>query len=124
MSRIPPASVLILALAVPLLSTITTLQGYYGAHPPEKVFLGFRYMSGDHYQYASLMRQAQKDGRFLMENLYTTEPQKGSYVFLYYWLLGSVARLTGATLAAIWELFRFLGGFLLIVVYWRFTSCY
>src|SRR5512134_2752271 len=115
-SRIAPAPVLILALAVPLLGMLATLQGWYGQHPPERIFLGFRYMSGDHYQYASFMRQAQQDGRFLMENRYTTEPQKGVYVFPFFWLLGSVARLTGATLPAVWELFRLTGGFLLILV--------
>lgn len=123
-SRRPPALVLVVALLVPVLGMLPTWQGYHFQSPPDRVFMGFRYMAADHFQYAALIRQAQYEGRFLMENRYTTEPQKRVYLFLYYWLLGSVARVTGASLVGVWELFRWVGGALYIVIFWRMTAHY
>ncbi|MFQ5845107.1 MAG: hypothetical protein ACE5JG_08985, partial [Planctomycetota bacterium] len=79
-ARLPPAPILAVALALPLLSLVPSWEGYLAQSPPDRIFMGFRYMAADHYQYASFIRQAREDGRFLMENLFTSEPQRGVYI--------------------------------------------
>jgi len=121
--RVPPVLVLCLALATPLLSLVHTWQGSARATPPERVFLGFPFMPTDHYQYAAFIRQA-ADGRFFMENLFTTEPQSGVYVMLYYWVLGMVSRLGGISTIATWLIFQVAVGFAYILMFWVFTQHY
>ncbi len=122
--RLPPVPVLVLALAVPLLSLVHTWQGYLAASPPERVFMGFRYMAADHFQYAAFMRQAQQDGSLLMNNPLTSEPQRGVYVLLYFWILGEFARLSGLSLTTSWEVFRVFCGMLYILLFWALTAHY
>ncbi len=121
--RVPPVLVLCLALVVPLLSLIHTWQGYQRAAPPARVFMGFPFMPTDHYQYAAFIRQA-SDGRFFMENLFTSEAQGGVYVMLYYWTLGTVSRLAGISTIATWLIFQVGVGFLYILMFWVFTQHY
>jgi len=118
--RVPPVLVLLLALSAPLLSLIHTWEGYERASPPGRVFLGFPFMPTDHYQYAAFIRQA-SDGRFFMENLFTSEPQSGVYVMLYYWILGMVSRLAGISTIATWLAFQVVVGFLYVLMFWVFT---
>ena len=119
--RMPiPVLVLFLAIAAPLLSLIHPWRGYLEASPPERVFLGFPLMPTDHYQYASFIQQA-IDGRFFMENLFTSEPQTGVYVMLTYWGLGTASRLTGLSVVATWLIFQVVVGFLYILTFWVFT---
>ncbi len=66
--RAPPLPVLLLALTLPVLAMSQTGQGYYFQEAPERVFMGFRHMYDDHYQYAAFMRQAQNGGGLLMRN--------------------------------------------------------
>jgi len=101
---------------------IPTWQGYRESSYPDRVFLGFPVMPGDHYQYASLMRQAQEDASLLMKNEFTTEPQRGTFILLYYWVIGRVSHWTGASLITLWEAFRLMGGFLYIIMFWVFTQ--
>ena len=122
--RIPPASILLIALLVPMLNLIPTWQGYYYQSPPERVFMGFRYLPGDHYQYAAFMRQARDHGSLFMENPFTSERQKGVFVLPYFWLLGTLSRITGAEITTLWGVFRVLGGALYIIVFWYFTWPY
>jgi hypothetical protein len=112
-----------MALAVPALSLIPTWHGYQSA-PPDQVFMGFRYMVGDHFAYAAFMRQAHDNPRILMENSFTSEPQRPSYLLVYFWTLGIASRLTGASIPFIWEVFRVVGGFLYIVLFWHWTAYY
>jgi hypothetical protein len=117
-----PAAVLIVALLVPLLNMIPTWDGYRNSSPPGRVFLGFRNMAGDHYQYASFVRQAAAEGRFFMENRFTTEPQSGRFVLLYLWLVGSLSGLTGLSVPASWEVLRLVSGFTFLVAIWKLTA--
>lgn len=121
--RVPPVLVLCLALAAPLLSLVHTWQGYERATPPARVFLGFPFMPTDHYQYAAFIRQA-ADGHFFMENLFTSEPQRGVYVMLYYWVLGMVSHLAGISTIATWLVFQVAVGFAYILMFWVFTQHY
>lgn len=62
-------------------------------------YLGFEYNTDDHMVYAAWMRQAM-EGRLLMDNRFTTEPQPSLTIHLYFFLLGQIARLVGIPLAA------------------------
>jgi hypothetical protein len=67
--------------------------------PPGSSYLGFQYNTDDHMVYAAWMRQAM-DGRLLMDNRFTSDPQPGLTINLYFFALGLVAKLTGIGLAA------------------------
>ncbi len=116
-----PSLVLLLAIAVPSLTLLPSWQAARST-PAGEVYLGFRFMPVDHFQYASFIRQARDDGRLLMENQFTGEPQRPSYLMPYFWALGLSARLTGASIPAVWECFRVTGGAFLILAFWRFTQ--
>ncbi|HXU11095.1 MAG TPA: hypothetical protein VN898_03955, partial [Candidatus Binatia bacterium] len=68
--------------------------------------------------YWSWMRQA-RDGRFFLTDLYTTEDHPRNYVNLLWWLLGTVCRLTGWSVVAVYSGARVLLGALLIVLLFR-----
>jgi hypothetical protein len=107
--RLPPALVLILALAVPLASLIPGMHARSVA-PPGAQYMGFRYMAGDHFQYAAFMQQARDNGSLLMHNPFTSERQRGVFVLLYFWLVGAASKLLGIAIPAAWDLFRIVGG--------------
>lgn len=121
-ARRPRWTVFLIAALVPLLNVIPTIDGYVQQSPPERVFLGFRTMAGDHYQYGSMVRQASDEGRFLLENRYTTEPQRPGYVLLFFWLLGVICRVTGLALPLVWELMRVAVGFGFLMAVWWFLG--
>lgn len=49
--------------------------------------------------YAAWMRQAM-DGHFFFDNRFTTDPQPGLTIHLYFWVLGLIAKVTGIPFAA------------------------
>jgi hypothetical protein len=110
------------ALLVPLLSAVPTWHAYRAERPPDRVFLGFRFMAGDHYQYASFIRQAADEGRFAMENRFTTEPQKGRFVLLFLWITGMVGRVTGLGPPGAWEVMRIVSGAGLLLGIWALAG--
>src|SRR5262249_20318396 len=57
-------------------------------------YLGVQYNLDDHMVYAAWMRQAM-DGRFLFDNRFTTDPQPGLTIHLYFLALGWVAKIFG-----------------------------
>jgi hypothetical protein len=63
--------------------------------PAGQSALGVSYLPKDFLQYAALSRQVVADGAFLFYDPFTTEPQAGRLVFLFHWLVGLAARLTG-----------------------------
>jgi len=117
---IPPV-ILLLAVLMPAATLLPSWQAARSA-PEDQVYLGFRFMAVDHYQYAAFIRQARDDGRLLMENLFTGEAQRPSYLMPYFWVLGMVTRVTGWSIPAAWEVFRVAGGVLYILVFWRLTA--
>ena len=114
--------VLVIAVVVPLLAMIPTWYGYRVQSPPQKIFMGFRYMADDHYSYASLISQSAEEGKLFMENRFTTEPQKGRFLLLYMWLVGKISRITGWGVAGSWEFARLLAGFAFMLVAWCFSG--
>ena len=116
------AIVLLIAVLVPLFAMVPTWYGYFAQRPPQKIFMGFRYMADDHYTYAAFISQTAEEGKFFTENRFTTEPQKGRFLLLYMWLVGEISRLTGLGIVGSWELARLLAGFTFMVVAWWFTG--
>jgi len=97
------------------------IQGYLLA-PPQWHFVGFvGGFNNDYSGYLAWMRQAQ-DGHLLFRDLYTSEPH-GRVVFqpLFY-LMGSAARITGASLMTVWYVTDVLGCALMIVAIYRFCA--
>ena len=121
--RLPPALVLILALAVPLASLIPGMHAR-SVTPAGAQYMGFRYMAGDHYQYAAFMQQARDDGSLLMHNPFTSERQRGVFVLLYFWMVGVTSRLLGIAIPAAWDLLRVMGGAAYILAFWWLTAAY
>jgi hypothetical protein len=120
--KVPPA-VLIVSIVLLGGSLLPALAGRLAAADDE-VFLGFRHMARDHFQYASLVRQTAEEGRFLLENRFTTEPQRPSYILLYLWLVGIVCRFTGMDVVTGWEVMKLVVGLIFLLVAWRFTALF
>jgi hypothetical protein len=93
--------------------------------PPGTTFSGLLYAADDHCVYLSWAQQAAQ-GHFLLRNLFTGDPQRGIYVSLLSWLVGSVSRFTGVPLILVHHGARFLFGTLLLVLAYslfaRFTA--
>ena len=121
---LPPIPVLVLALLVPMAGMIPTWQGFLFEELPNRIFMGFRYMPLDHYQYAAFIRQAQDGGGLLMRNPFASEPQLGVFVLPLFWAVGALARLTGGSILVCWELFRLVGGALYILAFWGLSGVY
>jgi hypothetical protein len=79
--------------------------------PKGASYLGFEYNTDDHMVYAAWMRQAM-DGHFLFDNRFTTDPQPGLTVHLYFWILGLIAKVTGIPIAANFARLFFTGLFI------------
>lgn len=114
--------VLAIAVLVPLLNTLPSVDAYLKQRIPERVFMGFRYTSNDHYAYASFVEQAASEGRLFMEDRLTTEPQKGRFLLAFMWLAGQIRRATGLQIPLIWELLRIVSGMALLLAVWWFTG--
>ena len=63
-----------------------------------QTYLGIQYNLDDHMVYAAWMRQA-ADGRLLFDNRFTTDPQPGLTIHLYFLVLGWISKITGIPLA-------------------------
>lgn len=69
------------------------------AAPPGATYLGYQFNTDDHMVYSAWMRQAM-DGHLLMDNRFATEAQPGLTIHLYFFLLGTIARVIGLAGAA------------------------
>jgi hypothetical protein len=116
---------LLLGLVVLAGSQIPTIWGLRaqnrGLHP-DLVFNGSPATYADEAAtYWSWMRQA-RDGRFFLTDLYTPEDHPRNYVNLLWWTLGSVCRLTGWSLVAVYSGARILLGALLMLLLFRLAA--
>jgi arabinosyltransferase C len=80
-----------------LLSSIPAIVGS-AQTPSGSTYLGVQWNIDDHAVYAAWMKQAQ-EGRLLFENRFTTDEQPGATIHLYFWLLGTLSKVTGISLA-------------------------
>jgi arabinosyltransferase C len=97
----PPTSVRFIWIFSILATVLAFLPAVYAlaTAPSGASYIGFEYNTDDHMVYAAWMRQAM-DGHFLMDNRFTTLPQPGLTIHLYFFVLGLIAKLTGIPLAA------------------------
>jgi hypothetical protein len=106
---------------------LTCLPYLYVAQlaPPGTTFSGLMYAADDHCVYLSWEQQA-AEGRFFLRNLFTGDAQRGIYVHLLSWLIGTVARFTGLPLILVHHGARVLAGFVLLLLVYalaaRFTT--
>lgn len=106
-----------MAVAATLLAALPTLIAWASA-PPGAAYLGHQLNLDDHMVYSAWAHQAM-EGRILFENRFTTDPQPGLTVHLYFLVVGWLAKATGlvlaltlARLALTFVFVRFLGRFL------------
>ncbi|MEZ0326167.1 MAG: hypothetical protein ACAH95_09685 [Fimbriimonas sp.] len=110
--------VLGLALAVVVLAALPGLIIALTA-PTGSTYVGQVYNTDDHMVYAAWMRQAM-DGRFLFDNRFTTDPQPGLTIHLYFFILGLIAKVTGIAFAT--NLARLVFSFLFVLLLHRLVS--
>lgn len=87
-----------LALAVAVVVMLPAWLAWQ-ATPAGGLYLGAQTAVDDHMVYAAWMHQAM-EGRFFLENRFTTEPQPGLTVHLYFWALGQLAHAVGIAAAS------------------------
>lgn len=112
-----PGAVIITALFAAFLISLPAIAGYFSA-PQGYVFTGFDWQD-DFHLYASYIKQASEKPALFMENRFTTEPQGGVYVFLYFSLLGMASLLTGLDAAAVFLIGRFFVVVIFLLLLWR-----
>ncbi|MEJ5169614.1 MAG: hypothetical protein WHU10_01370 [Fimbriimonadales bacterium] len=85
-----------LCIGAAVISLLPSLFGWATA-PTTWRYLGAEYNLDDHMVYAAWMRQA-AEGRLLFENRFTTDPQPGLTLHLYFLVLGGVSKFLGTPL--------------------------
>lgn len=89
--------VLLVGLSV-LFAALPFVLGLLSA-PSGGAYLGYQYNTDDHMVYSAWMRQA-VDGRFFMDNRFTTDVQPSLTVNIYFFVLGLIAKVTGIPAAS------------------------
>jgi hypothetical protein len=112
--------VLWLTLALVMTSCVPYLVAW-AVTPQGARFTGILFNPQDGHSYLAKMRQGLA-GSWLFRLPYTPEPQRGAPVYLFYLLLGHVARWTGSPLILIYHAARVLGGALMLVVLYALAS--
>ncbi len=95
-----------------LLASAPYLWGYL-LTPPGRIYTGFAYNIDDTAVYLSWMRQAE-NGHFFLRNQFAVEPQRGVLFNLFFYLLGSVVRVTHLPAVAVYHGARVICGALLL----------
>jgi arabinosyltransferase C len=107
------------AVAAIVILSLTFLYGVALA-PAGSQYLGFPFATDDHMVYAAWMHQAM-NGHFLFDNRFTTDPQSGLTIHLYFWVIGLIARVTGIVWAS--NIARVVCAVIFIGLLWRLLKC-
>ncbi|MBC7805202.1 MAG: hypothetical protein H7145_03530 [Akkermansiaceae bacterium] len=86
--------------------------------PEGATFTGLTFNADDGAVYLAWIRQA-SEGNFFFTNRFTTEPQQGLLVNLFFYLLGTVGRITQLAPPVIYAVARVVFGGLLLWALWR-----
>ncbi len=86
--------------------------------PGDGRFPGILFNSDDHGVYFAWMRQG-ADGKLLFRNLFTTEPQRGVYFQLFFYLLGRFCAWTGLGIPLVYHAARVLFGWVALLLVYR-----
>ena len=100
--RLPAAWWLIPA-TVALLRMLPVLSLDWAPPPPGQTYLGVSYLPADFLAYSSLVRQVSENATPFFYDPFTSEPQTGRFLFLFHWVVGLAARVTGASAVAALE---------------------
>jgi hypothetical protein len=92
-----------------------------GASPLHGWYSWFAFNVTDNCVYLSWMRQY-ADGAWVQRNLFTTEPQSGHMVNLFYLLLGKIGGWTGLPLILVYHAARVLAGLAFLGMVWRMAT--
>ncbi len=92
-----------------------------GVSPLHGWYSGFAFNVTDNCVYLSWMRQY-ADGAWFHRNLFTSAPQSGHMVNLFYLLLGKVAGWTGLSLIAVYHAARIAAGLAFLTMVWRVAT--
>jgi hypothetical protein len=103
-----------------LASWLPYLAGWIAA-PADSHFTGIVYNPLDGQTYIAKMRLG-AEGSWLLHLVYTPESQHGVFIFLFYLLLGHVARWTGLPLLAVYHGARTVGGLALLFGLYRLVA--
>lgn len=104
--------------AVLLLVTVPYLYAHFSAGQ-DFLFGGFLLNPVDGYSYLAKMQQGWS-GSWQFTLPYTNDPGSGSYLFMFYLLLGHVSRVLGLSRIVIFHAFRILGSILMLLALARY----
>ncbi len=107
----------LLAAAALLCANLPYLLGLFGG-PRGATFTGLTYNQDDGAVYLAWIRQA-ADGHFFFTNHFTTETQRGLLVNLFFFLLGTIGRMTHLAAPVVYAGARVIFGGLLLWALWR-----
>jgi hypothetical protein len=111
---------LVICISLAIIISAPAFAGYW-FQPDGYLYTGFDWQD-DFHLYASYIKQSSESPKIFMENRYTTEPQKGVYVFLYFSLLGTISNLTGISTPAIFNIGRIAVISIFLFVLWLFLK--
>ncbi len=114
--------VALVALVVLALTSVPYVAGW-AASTPDRVFGGFVLAVEDGNSYLAKMGQGAR-GAWLFHDVYTPEAHDGGLFFLFYLLLGKLARLSGLSLIVTYHLARLIFGLVLLLVTYRFIAAF
>jgi hypothetical protein len=114
--------VLILAVIVMAITSIPIVYAYVRT-PHGGRFGGAVFNPSDQAVYLSWMDQA-REGRLLIENRYTTDPQHPRFFHLYFYVLGLIAWITHLPLTVVYHLARFVFGVWFLLLAHRFSRLF
>ncbi|MGC8669512.1 MAG: hypothetical protein ACP5VE_15500 [Chthonomonadales bacterium] len=119
----PPWPWWLFAIAVLAITSLPYLFGWFlqGARPELGRFSWLAFNLDDGCVYLSWLRQA-ADGAVFQRNLFTTEPQMARQVNLFFYFLGSIARITHLPPIALWHAARIGLGFAFLALVYRFLQ--
>lgn len=116
------------AVAVCAAATVATLLPYLALwlrSPPGYCYLGLKAVnSDDHLTYVAWMEQALRGSGPWMQNLFTVESRGGDYFIPFFWIIGAVGRLLGASAMAAFHGSRLVAAFLLFLSCWWFVGTF
>jgi hypothetical protein len=113
--------ILIIIISVIFLGMIGLPIVAAGQQPGESVFGGFLYNPLDGNSYLAKMRQG-FNGGWEFKLPYTAEPGDGTYIFLFYLLLGHIARWMNGSLLSVYHAARVAAGCWLLWQLWLFVK--
>jgi hypothetical protein len=120
MPRRLPASILFLSLGLALL-TLLPYAWAAAVAGPDRVFAGFLLNPLDGATYLAKIRQGWQ-GDWLFTLPFTADPGPGSFLFIYYLLIGHLARLLDLPLLIAFHGVRVVAGFVSLITLWHFAG--